>query len=64
MKRRFAAVLTGVLASSLILAGCQASKGLETKEIKISQYKDLEVTQVSKTHKFIYKSLTFTINSN
>lgn len=48
MKKRFAAAFTGVLALSLTLAGCQASKGLETKEIKISQYKDLEVDQVEK----------------
>ena len=63
MKRRFAAVLTGVLASSLILAGCQASKGLETKEIKISQYRDLEVTQVSKPEEVTDEQVDTRINS-
>lgn len=48
MKKRLAAVLTGVLASSVILSGCQASKGLETDELKITQYKDVEVAQVEK----------------
>lgn len=48
MKKRLAAVLTGVLAASMILAGCSASKGLETDEIKITQYKDVEVDQIDK----------------
>lgn len=48
MKKRLAAILTGVLASSLLFTGCQASKGLETDEIKITQYKEVEVDQVEK----------------
>ena len=43
MKKRLAAALTGVLAASMILAGCSASKGLETDELKSTQYKDLPV---------------------
>lgn len=48
MKKRVAAVFAGILASSVILSGCQASKGLETDELKITQYKDVEVEQVEK----------------
>ncbi len=48
MKKRLAAMLTGVLASSVVLSGCQASKGLETDDLKITQYKDVEVAQVAK----------------
>ena len=48
MKKRVAAIAMVMLISFLILPGCQASKGLETDEIKIPQYKDLEVAQVEK----------------
>lgn len=48
MKRRLAAAAAGVMACSMILSGCQASKGLETENLKITQYKDVEVAQVSK----------------
>ena len=48
MKKRFAIVFAGVLASSIILAGCEASKGLETDNIKITQYKEIEVDAVQK----------------
>lgn len=48
MKKRVAILFAGVLASSVILTGCQASKGLETDELKITQYKDVEVEQVEK----------------
>ncbi len=48
MKRRLAAAAAGVMLFSMILSGCQASKGLETDSLKITQYKDVEVEQVSK----------------
>ena len=48
MNKRFAIVFAGVLASSIILAGCEASKGLETDNIKITQYKEIEVDAVQK----------------
>lgn len=48
MNKRLAGVLTAALASTLFFTGCQASKGLETEEIKITQYKEIEVDQVEK----------------
>lgn len=48
MKRRLAAAAAGVMLVSMSLSGCQASKGLETDGLKITQYKDVEVEQVSK----------------
>lgn len=48
MKKRLAAALTGVFVSSFFFTGCQASKGLETDELKITQYKEIEVEQVEK----------------
>lgn len=48
MKKRFVMAFAGVLASSIILAGCEASKGLETENVKITQYKEIEVDAVQK----------------
>lgn len=48
MKRKAVVVLTGILASAMLLSGCEASKGLETDEIKITQYKGVEVDEVEK----------------
>ncbi|MGN1267358.1 MAG: trigger factor [Dorea sp.] len=49
MKRKIAAVLAGTMALAMVLTGCQGSKGLETDEIKITQYKGVEVEKVEKT---------------
>ena len=35
----------------MILVGCQASKGLETDNLKITQYKGVEVSAVAKPEK-------------
>lgn len=48
MKKRLTAVVAGVLAASMVLAGCAASKGLETDELTITQYKGVKVPQVEK----------------
>lgn len=48
MKKRLVAVFAGVLTASVILAGCEASKGLETDTVKITQYKEIEIDQVQK----------------
>lgn len=48
MKKRLVMAFAGVLAASMLLAGCEASKGLETDSIKITQYKEVEVDQVQK----------------
>lgn len=51
MKKKITAVLTGVLAASVILTGCQASKGIETDDLKITQYKDIEIDKVEEVAK-------------
>ena len=48
MKKKIVVLLTGILAASMMLAGCEGSKGLETDSLKISQYKGVEVDKVSK----------------
>lgn len=48
MKKRLVMVFAGALAASIILAGCEASKGLETDNVKITQYKEIEVDAVPK----------------
>lgn len=48
MKRKIVVLLTGIMASALLLSGCQASKGLETENVKITQYKGVEIDEVEK----------------
>ena len=48
MKKRTVMAVTGVLAVAMLLGGCQQSKGLETDDLKITQYKGVEVDQVEK----------------
>ena len=48
MKKKLAVVLAGVMMVSATLAGCQGSKGLETDDLKITQYKGIEVDAVEK----------------
>lgn len=68
MKKRLAAAITGVLAASMILAGCSASKGLENDNIKITQYKDVEVDEIEKpeeiTDEEIENSILLTRQAN
>lgn len=68
MKKRLVAAITGVLAASMILAGCSASKGLETDELKITQYKDVEVEQIEKpadiTDEEVESSIQLALQSN
>lgn len=51
MKKRLAALFCATLAASMILVGCQASKGLETDNLKITQYKGVEVSAADKPEK-------------
>ncbi len=46
MKKGQAKFLTGILAAVLVLTGCQASEGLETDDITISKYKEVEIEEV------------------
>ena len=51
MKKRLVALFCATLAASMILVGCQASKGLETDNLKITQYKGVEVSAADKPEK-------------
>ena len=51
MKKRLAELFCATLAASMILVGCQASKGLETDNLKITQYKGVEVSAADKPEK-------------
>ena len=48
MKKQVAMLLTGVMAVSLMMTGCQSTKGLETDNVKITVYKGVEVAKVDK----------------
>lgn len=48
MKKRVIMLLTGILASAAMLAGCSGSKGLETDALSISVYKGVEIPEVDK----------------
>ncbi|MCI8797824.1 MAG: trigger factor [Dorea sp.] len=48
MKKRVMMLLTGILASAAMLAGCSGSKGLETDALSISVYKGVEIPEVDK----------------
>ncbi|MDD7770306.1 trigger factor [Suipraeoptans intestinalis] len=50
-KKTTTVLLAGMLAGALCLTGCATSKGLETKNLKISKYKGVEVDKVDKPQK-------------
>ena len=68
MKKKIVVLLTGILAASMMLAGCEGSKGLETDSLNISQYKGVEVDQVSKpdeiTDKDVEDAIQATLQTN
>lgn len=48
MKKKIVMIMTGIMSVAMFLAACEASKGLETDTLKITQYKGVEVEQVEK----------------
>ena len=48
MKNKITALLTGMLMSAMLLSGCQMSKGLETDNMTITQYIEVEIDEVEK----------------
>lgn len=68
MKKKLVIMLTGVFAASMLLAGCEASKGLETDDLKITQYKGVEVDEVEKpdevTDEDVDASIQATLQTN
>lgn len=68
MKRRVVTLFAGTLAASMILAGCSASKGLETDELTISNYKGVEIDEVAKpgevTDEDVEKDIQSTLQMN
>lgn len=62
MKRKLAALAAGTMALTMILTGCQGSKGLETDQIKITQYDGIEVAQVEKAEEVTDEDVESTID--
>lgn len=48
MKKKIGLLITGLMSAAMLLTACEASKGLETDALKITQYKGVEVDQVEK----------------
>lgn len=48
MKKKIMMLMAGMMSSAMLLTACEASKGLETDVLKITQYKGVEVDQVEK----------------
>lgn len=48
MKKKIVMIMTGIMSVAMFLTACEASKGLETDTLKITQYKGVEVEQVEK----------------
>lgn len=68
MKKRFVVMLTGVFAASMLLSGCEASKGLDTEKLTITQYKGVEVDEVDKpediTEEDVDQAIEATLQTN
>ena len=64
MKKKLVMMLTGIFAASMMLAGCEASKGLETDDLKITQYKGVEVSEVDKPEKVTDEDVDAAIQAN
>ena len=63
MKKKAAVLLTGIMTASLLLSGCQSSKGIENDNLKISQYKGVEIDEVDKADDVTDKDVTGFIDS-
>lgn len=63
MKKRLAAAVVGVMSLAMLMTGCEASKGLETDELTITQYKGVEVEQVDKPEEVTDEEVESTIQS-
>lgn len=63
MKKKIVALLTGIMAASLLLSGCQSSKGIDNDDVKISQYKGVEIDEVDKADDVTDKDVTSFIDS-
>ena len=57
-------MLTGVFAASMLLSGCEASKGLETDNLTITQYKGVEVDEVDKPEEVTDEDVEAAIQAN
>lgn len=64
MKKRVIIALAGIFAVSAVLTGCEGSKGLETDELTITQYKGVEVDEVAKPEEITDEEVESTIESN
>ena len=64
MKKKIVVMLTGVFAASMLLSGCEASKGLETDNLTITQYKGVEVDEVDKPEEVTDEDVEAAIQAN
>lgn len=64
MKKKMVVLLTGAMTASMLLSGCAASKGLETDELKISQYKGVEVDEVDKPEEITDEDVENAVTAN
>lgn len=64
MKKKMVVLLTGAMTVSMFLSGCAASKGLETDELKISQYKGVEVDEVEKPEEITDEDVENAVTAN
>ncbi len=48
MRKRLTILLAGAMSIAMMLTGCQASQGLETDDIKITQYRGVEIDEIEK----------------
>ena len=63
-KRMVVLLLTGAMTVSMLLSGCAASKGLETDELMISQYKGVEVDEVEKPEEITDEDVENAVTAN
>lgn len=63
-KKTATVLLAGVLAGALCLTGCATSKGLETKNLKITKYKGVEVDKVAKPKEVTDKAVDAAVEAS
>lgn len=64
MKRKIAVMICSVLTASAMLSGCQASKGLENEYLKITQYKEVEISEVTAPEEVTDDDVDYAIQAN
>lgn len=63
MKKKLAVFVVGTLAFSILLTGCQPDMGIETENLKITKYKNVEVEQIEKPQEVTDEAVDLYIDS-